>query len=133
MTFNQHTSRLFGSTGGTAGFDFEQVLNDVFGGSNASPTTVKTTATTGLIKHTVTVPGYGAEDIDVSVEGARVLVVRTKPAKEGERAQVLARVHLIEGADYAKAKASVKNGLLTVAVPYSAVPVENFSLEVTAE
>lgn len=131
MTFNQYTSKVFG-TGPNTGFDFDQVFNDIFGVVPSSQNLVKTSAVPGSIHHTVTVPGFGAEDIDVSVEDARLLVVRTKPVKE-EKAKTLARISLISGADYTKAKATVKNGLLTVTVPYSAVPMEAFSIDVTAE
>lgn len=131
MFFNEQTSKGFGGGPIPAG-GFEQFFNEFFGGSPTTPSTAKTTATSGQIKHTVTVPGYGAEDIDVNVENARVLVVRTKPEGE-DKGTTLARINLVEGADYAKAKAKVKNGLLTVLVPYSAVPTETFSIEVTSE
>lgn len=131
MTFNQYSSRMFGTNPG-GGDDFAQFFSDIFG-TPFRESTVKTTVTnTGNVKHTATVPGFGAEDLQVNVEDARLLTVSTKPTKD-EKGKLLARVTLVEGADYTNAKATVKNGLLTVTVPYSAVPVETFSLDVTDE
>ncbi|MBC9703322.1 MAG: Hsp20 family protein [Leuconostoc sp.] len=129
MTFgNFNSNSIFGVSDTTS---FEDIFNSVLGNSvGGAP--VKTVAEEGFIKHVVPVPGFGADDVEVSIESARVLTIRTK-AREEEKSRTLARAGLVQGADYVNAKASVKNGLLTVTVPYSSVPAKNFILNVTAE
>lgn len=102
---------------------------------NLVPTAGRATEThlkDGVVEHVVALPGYGKEDVDVTVEGAQYVVVRTKEKGE-EKPETLAKMHLVPGADYSQAKATLKNGMLVVSASYASPPQGNVVIEVHGE
>lgn len=83
----------------------------------------------GVVEHIVALPGYGKDDVDVTLEDSRFVVVRTKERDE-EKPETLSKMPLVPGADYSQVKAVMKNGMMLVSAPYSSPPQGNVAVEV---